>query len=651
MGRPPALFHGFSAKFHSDICMCCTSRRATTCRVVAPGFPSSIHSHVKQETPKAPKASPRKKNTTLHSTESEDRCDPTRVHTDVPWAELRKEARKRFGVKHFRSAQKDVLEAVFSGCDTLAIMPTGAGKSLIYQMAALFFDRPVLVVSPLLALMQDQQRHAQQAAIGVEKIDSTLSAEQRREADVRIESGRRGLIYVTPERLENREFLDELNEHGISLFVVDEAHTIAQWGHDFRPAYLGLGFARKKLGHPPVLALTATATPGVVSEILEVLHASDAHIINAGSERTNLFLTVHSTVNNEAKVDRIQRMLAEEKGTGILYTASVRSTEELFTSLSEAGVRVGKYHGRMPKRAREEAQQAFMNDEYRMMVATKAFGLGIDKPDIRFVYHYEFPDSLESYFQEAGRAGRDGDPARAVLLYRLEDKRIQSFFSRGRYPKAAEMDQLLTAVSDTEPKSARQLATETGVGQRHAQVTLQMLREAKLVKRKRAGFIRKSGAAISTEDVLALIHTSEQRAERDSKRLAEMMHYAESVRCRRQILREYFGEPTGSPCGSCDNCVNQTAGAVREAAISMVERSGARRVETGGGIIFTTAPETLPRVQAAETFGLGAEVRHPKFGHGVVKAVQGDTLTVRFQGAGGIRKLKSGFVEAWSAAA
>ena len=358
------------------------------------------------------------------------------------------EARKRFGIKGFRPGQREILEAVFAGGDVLGILPTGGGKSLTYQLPALFLQHPVIVVSPLIALMQDQQEHAASAEIAVEKIDSTVGAKASKTTAEHIHEGSSQLVYVTPEQLENAQFLAELKQAGgVGLFVVDEAHCISQWGHDFRPAYLGLGYARQQLGNPPVLALTATATQEVVDEILEVLQAKDAAVINTGSERTNLYLAVQPTVNNDAKLACIGAMLEKEEGTGIIYTASVRSADELHDWLKDHGISVGHYHGKMKTREREQVQEEFMRGEHKVMIATKAFGLGIDKPDIRFVYHYEFPDSLETYAQEAGRAGRDGLPSRAVLLYRLEDKRIQTYFMAGRYPRAQEVSAVFEALA------------------------------------------------------------------------------------------------------------------------------------------------------------------------------------------------------------
>ncbi len=562
----------------------------------------------------------------------------------IPWAALKREACNRFGVREFRSAQREVLESVFLGNDTLAIMPTGAGKSLTFQLPAIFLPKAVVVVSPLIALMQDQQLHAQDAEIAVEKVDSTLTAKQAREADQIIREGRAGLIYVTPERLENREFLDELVQAGVSLFVVDEAHTIAQWGHDFRPAYLGLGDVRARLGNPPVLALTATATEAVIAEIQQQLHMEDATLIRAGSERENLFLAVHATVNNDAKLDRLTRMIAhEQQGSGIVYTASVKSAEELYDRLREAGVSVGRYHGRMSKREREELQRAFMANENRVMIATKAFGLGIDKPDIRFVYHYEFPDSLESYYQEAGRAGRDGAPAQAVLLFRLEDKRIQSFFTRGRYPRTEEARKVLEALSADQPLTLVEVAELAGVGRRHTQVILYLLREANLAVRKRTAFVRR-GADVSDGEIDRLLSVYAERAENDKSRLDEMMHYAETVTCRKQILRGYFGEELGEACGSCDNCVNHPAEQL--AAMNLHEHQvhdGVTRIETITGTIVTTAPETLPQPEEPPRFAVGATVQHKRFGRGQVLEADGEILLVQFAKAGR-KKLKSSFL-------
>ena len=394
--------------------------------------------NLKQKTPTGKASSrnaARQTSTTPPSRRSTKAAQARSGPSPVDWATVLREARQRFGIKRFRAGQKDILAEVFAGRSVLGLLPTGAGKSLTYQLPALFLPRPVVVVSPLIALMQDQQEKAEQADIAVEKIDSTLSRLEAQQAGEAIDQGSTQLIYVTPERLENTTFLQSLKDAGgISLLVVDEAHCISQWGHDFRPAYLNIGYARKALGNPPALALTATATEEVVTEILDSLHIPGARIVNTGTERDNLYFSVSATVNNDAKLNRITTLLEAEEGIGIIYTASVRSANELHDWLKGHDISVGCYHGKMPARKRTEVQEAFMRGDHKVMIATKAFGLGIDKPDIRFVYHYEFPDSLETYFQEAGRAGRDGLPSRAVLLYRLEDKRIQSFFLAGRYP-------------------------------------------------------------------------------------------------------------------------------------------------------------------------------------------------------------------------
>ena len=649
----------------------------------------------------------------------------------VPWAEILREARERFGIQRFRSGQKEVLEAVFGGRSVLGLMPTGAGKSLTYQLPALFLPKPVVVVSPLIALMQDQQEKAEEAEIAVEKIDSTLTSGEVREADEQIDRGKARLIYVTPERLENSDFIAMLKEAGgISLLVVDEAHCISQWGHDFRPAYLSIGEAREALGNPPVLALTATATEAVVEEILSSLHAKNAKVVNAGTERDNLFFSVHPTVNTDAKLARVVSMLEKEKGSGIIYTASVRSANELHDWLKEHGVAVGHYHGKMKTREREQAQAEFMRGDHKVMIATKAFGLGIDKPDIRFVYHFEFPDSLETYYQEAGRAGRDGLPSRAVLLYRLEDKRIQSFFLAGRYPRAEELRAVLESMSGRvltpgngeldavvavpamveaagenpaantipaagadgavaeergldagvkqaaakgEVVTAEVIAKQAGVGRRRTQVILHLLREAGLIRRGRRGYTLKHTEPPSDEALEALLEVYRNRAQQDKDRLGEMMHYAESVRCRVRTIREYFDEQPGEPCGRCDNCEPGEAGATRKDSTSAARRdstSPARkdltgpglaiaaaaaevkradeahdgrdviRIETMHGTIVTTAPETLPNpVKREPTLARGETVTHKRFGPGKVKDVHDGIALVHF-GQAGDKRLK-----------
>ena len=599
------------------------------------------------------------------------KSSPTK--NDVPWSKVLKEAQSRFGIKHFRAGQKEVLESVFAGKNTLALMPTGAGKSLTYQLPALFLSKPVIVVSPLISLMQDQQVKAEQADITVEKLNSANTRKQEAKAAKEIDDHEAQLIYVTPERLQDADFISELNSAGgISLLVVDEAHTISQWGHDFRPAFLSIGDARRQLGEPPVLALTATATAEVATEILHSLHAEDATVIHTGVDRDNLFFSVHPTVNNEAKLARITSMLEQEEGTGIIYTASVRAADELFDFLTEHGISTGHYHGKMNTREREEVQEEFMRGDHKVMIATKAFGLGIDKPDIRFVYHFEFPDSLETYYQEAGRAGRDGKPCHAVLLYRLEDKKIQNFFLAGRYPKPSDLEAVYQAVSlgnhhaeDVEEEAGQtseDVAREADVGKRRTQVILHLLQEAGLIRKEGTTYVLNDTEAPAPEALEHLLQTYIDRAASDKSRLQEMMHYAETPNCRTQVFRAYFGEPEREPCLHCDNCAKahevehhpaldvigyhrkERGAAPLEAESPPPVLEGVGKVETADGEVGTSAAENPIHQEYVSRFQEGDEVHHAQFGSGRVTASVDDLVTVDFI-RGGTKRLKAGFLE------
>lgn len=347
-----------------------------------------------------------------------------------PLSEVQLTVRRKLGFSKLRPGQEETVRSVIGGRDTLAVQPTGSGKSAIYQAAGLLMPGLTVVVSPLIALQKDQvdaineQPHDAPAVL----INSTLRAEELRSTLARVESGEVEFVLLAPEQLRNENLVATLRRAETSLLVVDEAHCISEWGHDFRPDYLALGDVREALGNPVVLALTATATPAVREDIATQLRLRDPAVFVRGFDRPNISLRVDRFFSAGDKLEALISRVRFAEKPGIVYVATRKNAEAVMSTLRESGVASLFYHGGLKPAARDEIQDRFMSGEQeQVLVATNAFGMGIDKADIRFVYHFDICDSLDSYYQEVGRAGRDGEPAEAVLFYRQEDLALRKF--------------------------------------------------------------------------------------------------------------------------------------------------------------------------------------------------------------------------------
>jgi ATP-dependent DNA helicase RecQ len=515
-----------------------------------------------------------------------------------PRPQIEKLARETFGWKELRPGQLEAIQSVTRERDTLVVMTTGSGKSAIYQLAGCLVEGATLVISPLISLQHDQIDGIDEELPGeAAALDASVS--ERRRVERLEELGEEiEFLFMAPEQLAREETVRRLVQADVSLLVVDEAHCISEWGHDFRPDYLRLGALVDELKHPTVLALTATASPPVRHEIVERLSMKEPEIIVRGFDRPNIRLAVDSFRHEGDKREALLEQARSRGGPGIVYVATRKVAGELAGELRQRGMRALAYHAGLTRKGRDEAQEAFMHDEIDVVVATTAFGMGVDKPNVRFVFHHDPSDSVDSYYQEIGRGGRDDHPAEATLFYRTENLGARRFFAGGGVDGETVRlvaERVGEASRALDPASLRE---ELGVGESKLMTALVRLEDAGAVQIRPDGKVRSLG--VEPDEVDRAMEGAEERRAFDRSRLEMMRGYAEHEHCRRAFILSYFGEPYDRACGNCDNC------------------------EAGRG---------LPPA-AGEPFPVGSRVDHEQWGEGVVQRYDGDQIVLLFDSVG-----------------
>jgi ATP-dependent DNA helicase RecQ len=473
--------------------------------------------------------------------------------------------KKHFGLTEFRGRQQEAIETVTSGRSALVIWPTGFGKSLVYQLSSLMLPDLTLVVSPLIALMQDQVDQARQNSLPFTFINSSLSSEQREKRLQEVKAGKWKAVYVTPERFRQAAFWEAIGARKISLLAVDEAHCISQWGNDFRPEYSRLGEIRERLGNPPTVALTATATEKVQQDILQSLGIPDAKVFWDGVERENLFLAVHEMAHDDEKIDWLAEYLKREPGPKLIYFSLIKRLHEALERLNARGIQAGYYHGEVPDRERKKVQRAFQAGEVEILFATPSFGLGVDKKDVRHLIHFEVPGSIESYFQEAGRAGRDGAKAFCHLLYQSEDLETQMRFIEWAVPDPTFVKavyQLLVNWKDRLPTIhiddlRAQLSFKNKADYR-LETALALLDRWEVIDWPRRDVRRIQLLNAPSEEWLKSDLWSARKKSLQMK-LLQLVQYVQSEECRKVQVYRYFGWHNSERCHFCDNCARLDA--------------------------------------------------------------------------------------------